>query len=1375
MQGILISLATAVILAIGGAFAAPYVVDWNAWRGAFESEMSKALGVPVVIRGPIDAQILPAPRLVLRDVTLGDVVSTGGTVKELQAELSLGELMRGDVVATGVTLVRPQMRLVLDSAGEITLPTGSGEPAEVSIQRLQVENGALDLLDRASDRTLSLSDLDLKGEARSLSGPFRLDGEVAAGTVRFGLRSTLSSLNADNSGRLRLVLTGLTSPFGVDLDGTLGFSGRTPSFTGRAAISRKGTEALQAWQLSGQVRAGPTAVVADKLDLALGGAATPAQLSGSARLSLGRAVGLDAVLNARSLDLDALSRASDANAGDAPASPTAVFARFLSLFSDLPTPQAPSKLGLAVEQLMLGGTLVRDAHADLSGGPDGWRIDVAEAQLPGMASLRLTDVPVRSTKADATAGGAGGAPAQGDLSGALLFTADDPSAFLRWAAPDAAREYVAAVKGPVRLAARFAAAPGRISLKEMEGTFADSQVTGALTAALGAKGAPNLDVDLKLKGFEIDPILAAARQAAAGMGGGADAKLKVTGTDLTFTGLPVRSLAMDGSATGGSWRITRFLLDYQSGIHLEGAGWMENFSTEPRGELNLSVTGDKADGLVPVARLVAGDETAAVMEKLMPVAAPVKLTASSVWSEGGGRQITADGTLGELSGSATFARTSTGVPLSIEIKGRAADATRTLAALGIDGLAPRLGSAAGTLSVAPLTGGQSTVKAQLRLAGLTLQGEGTARLGADGTLFPKLALRLDGADLGKLLPQVAAAVDGPAPAALSVTLSRSGPSWRLDSVSGSLAGAPLTGDLAFAPGAVPRFTGKLAFDALSLPHIVGLFGARAPDADGVPPWSSGRFSARAVNGVAADVELFADRLLFLGPYAFTGAQMRLIADNDALEIRNLDGTFGGGRALARLAVRPDGDQVHADGRLVLDKVDAAALLGPTGGRTPPSGTVSLTLDLGGNGRNLKGLVESLSGQGTLKVEQLKVAAADPSALAAVLAETEGLQNPPDERRTAALFDRALEQGPLVLPVVETTIGVVNGAARLSPARAMAGRTTVTLNGGLELPRLDMEALIDFEGTDVAGSVPAGTVAWRGPVANPARRVGATALTSVIALRAIERETRRLEEHRAGPAGASDGATPVTAPARPAVQAPIQAPIQVPVQAPPVVHAPAAQPQPQAQPSPQAPARPAAPAPVQPQAQPAAPPTPAAPAQVQAPVQTPAPTAVQAPAPAAVRSPAPAPAQTPAARAPASVQAPAATPAPAQGIERQAAPPPQPAPPAAPAARAPSPPPQSFGVGTTAPTGGAATPANRPSASTQAPARPTARSPEAEKPARTTRPAESAARTTHPKPATERRPPVEILPPPAAHLEPVLPPTRGFGDLPRPPGLVGGSP
>ena len=63
MQTTLLGLAILIIVALVSALVAPLVVDWNQYRSTFEQEASRLAGFTVHVRGPIDARILPAPRL----------------------------------------------------------------------------------------------------------------------------------------------------------------------------------------------------------------------------------------------------------------------------------------------------------------------------------------------------------------------------------------------------------------------------------------------------------------------------------------------------------------------------------------------------------------------------------------------------------------------------------------------------------------------------------------------------------------------------------------------------------------------------------------------------------------------------------------------------------------------------------------------------------------------------------------------------------------------------------------------------------------------------------------------------------------------------------------------------------------------------------------------------------------------------------------------------------------------------------------------------------------------------------------------------------------------------------------------------------------
>ena len=1120
MQGILITIATAVILVIAAAFAAPFAVDWTMWRSTFESEASRTLGVPVLIRGGIDAELLPVPRVTLRAVTVGtDGVSTGGTVDELRAEFSLGALLRGAVEARAVTLVRPKLRVVLDSAGRLAAPTNAGAGYGISIDRLVLEGGQLDLLDRGADRTVRLEGLDLHGEARSLAGPFRLEGEGSTGGQRYGVRFSLGRV-AEEGSRLRFIAEARGRPMVVDFDGLFRMDRGMPRFEGKASLVRPAAAGSSGdgWRLSGTVRAAPDALVADTLDLALGDEARPVQLAGSARLSLGRALSLDAVLNARTLDADTLFPPA-AGSGRTPADAVAGLA---GVFARLPVPDIAARIGVAVDQLTLGGTVVRDARLDLTGAPSGWHIDNAEAKLPGTTALRFSGAPARAGSASA-------------FDGDLTFSSDEPATFLRWAAPRAPGDYVAAVNGPVRLSARISASDTRLAADNLKAAFGAARASGSAAFQFGAP--PRLDLALTVDGFDLDPVVAAVRVALAASGGGLEGAFALDGRNLRLSGLPLGTLGVTASGTGGAWSLSRLTVDDLAGLRLDGTGRFERLADPARGQLALTIAGPRADGLVPLARIVAGTEVADVIARMLPVASPLKLSSTATWGEGGGGSLAAEGTMGLLSGRAAFARSKSGSPDKVELALSATDAARVLEVVGLSGLKPGQGAGRLDMTLLPAPDGGAAFEGRLTLADATASGTGTVRLGTDGTLMPRIKGAVQSTDLSRVLAAVAAMDAGQVPASLAFDLSRDDGRWRFDGLTGTLAGGPVSGAVALDALSPPRLTGTLAVEAVSLPRLIGLWGARSVGADvGNGAWSAARFAQGAPPPAGISLNLSARRIELSGTYAVTDGKLRLISDAQSLEVRDLYGALGGGRLSGAITVRRRPDSLAAEGHLGLEDVDSAVLVAPLSVRAPPTGRVSLSLDLIGNGRSPQTLVQSLSGQGTLSLKALEIPGADPSAIDAVLADTTA-GAPPDDRRTAQMFDRALQRGPLKLETVETAFGVVNGVVRLSPARAQAGGVRTTFDGTFDPVRLLLDISLEMAAAEGGGAAAGGTISWRGPLGNPERRVTATPLASVIAMRAIERETRRLEERQGfgidtGGAGTSPAGSATAPPSLP---------------------------------------------------------------------------------------------------------------------------------------------------------------------------------------------------------------------------------------------------
>ncbi len=1114
MQGILISLATAIIVMIAGAFAAPFVVDWNNWRGTFEREISAALGIPVSIRGQIDAELLPAPRMVLRDVTLGRKANgqdptSGGTMQELDAELSLGALLRGDIQATGLTLVRPHLRLVVDQSGRITSPGSSGQAVQLSIARMEIQEGTLDVRDEASGTTLTLNHLNLNGEARSLSGPFRLDGTLATQAGEFNLRSSLGELNGQGAGRLRFSLEGRNQPYDILLDGTFQMAGGLPAFNGRATLAHLAARDAKGsvdWRATSEIAATTTQIDATGIELSFGALAATAQLTGTGYMRLKPGISLDAELSARAFDLDALhlstpQPASGSAAVEVP-SPAmravALVQQMVPALAGLPAPDASSQVRLNVGQLSLGGSLVHDVKLEIAGTDAGWHLSTLEAAMPGEATLTAS---ARSAGTHSEL-----------LEGRVVLAAKDPTSFLRWVAPSAPQAYIQALSAPFRLETQIATSSEKITLHKIQGEMDAGRLSGELALSLAQASAPHLNASLALDGFALDTLIPAA-QSAALFAGHVEATLHLTGQNLTFASAPVANLQLEAHAKEGGLSIPRLTLDDPGGLHVEGHGTLEQASAPPRGTFELSILGKSAAGLPTIAEILAGPQAGAVLKHMQPQAAPVELKSTLVWHGLEGREARFSGKLGDMSGEATFTHDTGQERPDITLSAQLPNAAPLLEALHIPAISLSPGPAQLAFRLATTTRDAADLSGSLTVAGLKIEGEGTGRWESE-TFKPQLSMQLQGEDLGRLIPSLTVITGKPLPADLRFTLAAIAPSWRLENISGTLANAPFSGTLDITQGDILHLAGQLAVDALSVPHLLALFTADIAETPDQQIWPSTPFIPARLSSVDVDLKLSARTISLLPPYSASDGQLRLQVGNGVTEIRDLTGAFGEGRLSAGLRIRQKNEALEADGRLMMEHVSLADLAKPSGAATTPEGRINLSVDLAGSGSNLSALVQSLGGQGTISAEKLIVPAVTTDALAEVMDQTEKLDAPPGEAETARLLDAALARGRLVIPSAASTLGVSNGIVRLSPAHASVDETRVILSGTVDLTDLDLDARLDFEKPVGAYGMAGGSVVWNGPLEALQRRVSAVPLASALSMRTIERETKRLEQERA---------------------------------------------------------------------------------------------------------------------------------------------------------------------------------------------------------------------------------------------------------------------
>ena len=506
-----------VALALLAAWQVPRWLDWDHYRAAVERVASAGLGRPVQIAGPIRLSLLPQARLSAGNVTIADTGDgAAAVVGELRMRVGLSALLTGRVEPQDLVLQDARMHLPWPLAG-FTL-RGTPPPAGL---HARLENGTLllgGLAISAISGDLSAGDpntaLSASGFATVLGRPWRMTGR-------------LGRAGSDGSATIEISLDGQGA--GVGTGGALtGQVAAEGSVTGR--ITGRGPDLSlllpappQPWTADGRLIAGSGLLVADDLELTIGG--SPAR--GAVALRLLPQLRLDAALATNRLDLDAWL--PPLLQGGAVALPTGI---------DLSAEAAP----------LAGGTLRRlRAGFELAGGQVTLR--ETDVVLPGEAPLQLSGV-LRGSH----------------FEGSATLTAPDFPQTLSWLTPRAPALMNAVPLGTLHtahLAAAVQADPNSVALAGLRGDVDGVAVGGNLALRGGPR--PALAADLQLVGPVLDrwapdapesvPQAAASLAALPKWAAGFDADVTVQAQRPVWRGTVLDRLEVDGAARSGTLEV----------------------------------------------------------------------------------------------------------------------------------------------------------------------------------------------------------------------------------------------------------------------------------------------------------------------------------------------------------------------------------------------------------------------------------------------------------------------------------------------------------------------------------------------------------------------------------------------------------------------------------------------------------------------------------------------------------------------------------------------------------------------------------------------------------------------------------------------------
>ncbi|MCC8954457.1 AsmA family protein, partial [Bradyrhizobium sp. Pear77] len=495
MQTTLLGLAIAFILALVAALVGPYFVDWNQFKPQFETEASKIIGMPVRVAGNLDARLLPAPSLRLKNVTVGGANDRGKVrATNLDVELSLSSLMRGEWRANELTINGVSLDLGLDPKGRIDWSPSSGSfnLASLAIDRLNL-TGRIALHDAASSSTLELNDIAFSGDVRSLAGAVRGDGNFMFDGNRYPFRIS-SGQSADGSGtRLHFNIDPGQRPVSADLDGILTFEARAPRFEGSVALAgtpgQRGGSDMPPWRITAKVKSDYSAARLDQVEVSYGGEDRALKLAGNGDLRFGASPLLRAALSARQLDGDkfaAKDGAKDANNGNV--EPVRVLPAMRAVLSGLPQSPIPAQVELTSEQIMLGGRPLQDVSAELQSDAKSWTVRRLEFRAPGSTRVSMS-----------------GASAQGGASNsfktALNIESSDPDTLMSWLQGRSDIAYRS--QKPLRLRGDVTVSPAGFSIDAMKAEIESGTVEGRV-AVVHREATSGSKVEAQLKAERLD-------------------------------------------------------------------------------------------------------------------------------------------------------------------------------------------------------------------------------------------------------------------------------------------------------------------------------------------------------------------------------------------------------------------------------------------------------------------------------------------------------------------------------------------------------------------------------------------------------------------------------------------------------------------------------------------------------------------------------------------------------------------------------------------------------------------------------------------------------------------------------------------------------
>lgn len=1129
-----------IVLALTVALVGPYFIDWTSYRSDFEREASRILGRDVTVAGDASARILPFPSVTFTDVKVAGATpdEPSMTIETFSMDAELAPFMRGEFLIFDMRLHRPVMTIDVAENGLIDWtirPNTPFDASQVKLEKISVTDGTVTVQHAVGGRNHVLDEINADISARTLAGPWRVNGSLDFDGLP--LQLTLSTGTVDADGEMRLRLKAIPGDLAVALesdgnvriadggavyaglfrlqaddDNTSGESNDDSAFS--ISIEEE-ADPVVPFRVSGQFVADHRLVDISEFLFETGTESDPYTAEGTAYFDLGDNPRFSIQADGQQVRFDDGGQSS----GGRPLAQR--MAAFRDMVLSLPRPGVPGTISVDLPAVVAGDTTIRQVKLSAQPDENGWNIDRFSAELPGRATLEADGLL-------ATGDGFG-------FHGSLLLAINQPSGFAAWLSQDvdeAIRRLPAA-----GFSARVSIDAERQTFRDLELILGGARFQGEIDHLVPANAKPAMLLRLDGGALDIDGLAAFTSifidDAGAARFVDHDLDFAIKAGPVSAGGLTAGSVDTALRLKDGLLDIDRLSISELAGATVSATGKLKNFPDSPTGNLDASVVSVDLQPLTallatlyPESRLASGLAARAEAYPGLLSETRIDMVGSAAANDDGslGLAISAHGTSGgsrfTVSGSGTSRDGDLDGPLSVTFTMKNEDAATLFAAYGLPSAPLRLtGPAETSLTLSGEAGGLFDTKLLLRgerseavfagWAGVTddrWQATGKAKIVSDD-IEPWLAtagLTLPGFGLGL-------------PVDLAAEIDHSGELLKIAGLSGSAAGSSVTADLnADFAESKPAFSGALKLPSLDLSPLAAMLlgdSAVLPGDDGLP--ASAPFVSEARFPFSAAIDLEVDDLQVGFAEPLQQATLALDVDDNGIRIAGLNSGYKSGRLSGLGEIKNSDGTVLLSTQFQYQDADLAELAATDA----VGGKASLSANLTADGKSMAGLLSTLSGSGTVALQGATVPGANPDVFGQFVEAADGFGKDINAGDVAGFASDLVASGPFPAGDAEMAFVLAGGVAR-SPAvtftsanARLAAELTVDFNRNQTLA----EAEITYEPGREAliGAEPSVRIAATGPLGAMTATYDTAPLTQFLTQRALEIEQLRVEALQAG--------------------------------------------------------------------------------------------------------------------------------------------------------------------------------------------------------------------------------------------------------------------